>query len=79
MKERYPSALTRITGKNKIIYLFKFSRGNNRTMCEICSKLTIKIPKQQLSSVFIVNFDRISSQVSNVAFEQVNASWGYFY
>ena len=42
------------------IYLFKVSNGNTRTMCEICSKLTIKTP------------ERVT--VSIVDFEQVNAS-----
>ena len=26
-------------------YLFKVSNSNTRKMCEICSKLTIKLPK----------------------------------
>ena len=45
------------------IYLFKVNNGNTRTMCEICSKLTITIPKQnqwRRSGVFIVNFEQIS-------------------
>ena len=29
------------------IYLFKFNSRNTRTSCEICSKLTIKIPKRR--------------------------------
>ena len=29
------------------IYLFKFNNGNVRTMCEVCSKLTIKISERQ--------------------------------
>ena len=39
---------------------------NNRTWCEICSKLTIKIPERRQwrrSSVFIVNFGYISHLV----------------
>ena len=49
--------------------------SNTRKRCEICSKLTIKSP-QQLSTVFIVNFEHISylftpfSTVSTVGFEQ---------
>ena len=27
------------------IYLFKVNNGNTKTMCEICSKLTIKTPE----------------------------------
>ena len=49
--------------------------------CEICSKLTIKPPKQRqwrCFGGFIVNFEHIShlcSSVSIVNFEQVNAGW----
>ena len=31
------------------IYLFKVNYRNIRTMCEICSKLTIKTPERRLS------------------------------
>ena len=44
------------------IYLFKVNNGNNRTMGEICSKLTIKAPERRQprrSSVFTVNFEQI--------------------
>ena len=50
-------------------------------MCEICSKLTIKIPERRQSrrsSIFVVNFEHILhlfSSVSIVDFEQVNVSW----
>ena len=37
------------------IYLLKVSKRNTRTMCEICSKLTIKIPERR-----IYNFEYIS-------------------
>ena len=43
------------------IYLFKVNNGNTRTMCEICSKLTINISKQcywHRFGVFIVNMNR---------------------
>ena len=43
------------------IYLFKVNNGNIRTMCETCSKLTVKTPeRRQLrrSGVF-VNFEQI--------------------
>ena len=43
--------------------LFKISSRNNRTMCEICSKLTRKTPERchwRRSGVFIVNFKQIS-------------------
>ena len=29
------------------LYLFKDNNGNTRTMCEICSKLTIKTPERR--------------------------------
>ena len=29
------------------IYLFKVNNGNTSTMCEICSKLTIKTPERR--------------------------------
>ena len=50
------------------IILFKVRNGNNRTMCEICSKLTLKTPErcyQRFSGVFIVKFDGV---------EQINPS-----
>ena len=45
------------------IYLLKVNNKNIRTMCEICSKLTIKIPERHhwgRSGIFIVNFEHIS-------------------
>ena len=45
------------------IFLFKVNIKNTRTMCEICSKLTIKtLKRRQLRrpSVFIVNFEQVS-------------------
>ena len=45
------------------IYLLKINNKNNRTRCEICSKLTIKTPERRQwrrSRVFIVNFEHIS-------------------
>ena len=44
-------------------YIFKVNNRNTRTRCEICSKLTIKIPERRYwrrSGIFIVNFDHIS-------------------
>ena len=40
-------------------YMFKFINRNTRTRCEICSKLTIKIP----DGIFTVNFEHISHLV----------------
>ena len=45
---------------------FTCSKLNTRTRCEICSKLTLKIPKRRhwrRSGVFIVNFEYISHVV----------------
>ena len=45
------------------IYLLKVNKRNSRTRCEICSKLTIKIPERHhwpRSGIFIVNFEHIS-------------------
>ena len=44
-------------------YMFKVNNRNTGTRCEICSKLTIKIPERcrwRRSSVFAVNFEHIS-------------------
>ena len=45
------------------IYLLKVNNRNIRTMCKICSKLTIKKPELRhlhRSVVFIINFEQIS-------------------
>ena len=45
------------------IYLLKFNNRKTRTMCEICSKLTIKTPERRHcrhSGVFIDSFEHIS-------------------
>ena len=45
------------------IYLVKVNNRNTRTWCEICSKLTMKIPERRqwrCSGIFIVNFEYIS-------------------
>ena len=44
-------------------YMFKVNNRNTRTRCEICSKLTIKIPDRRhwrRSGIFFVNFEHIS-------------------
>ena len=46
------------------IYQLKVNNRIARTKCEICSKLTIKIPERRLTScfsVFIVNFEHINA------------------
>ena len=45
------------------IYLPKVNNRNTWTLCEICSKLTIKTPERHHSphsGIFIVNFEQIS-------------------
>ena len=47
-------------------YMFKVNGQKTRTRCEICSKLTIKIPERRhwrRSGIFIVNFEHISHRV----------------
>ena len=48
------------------IYFFKVNNGNTKTMCEICSKLTMNTPELRQwrrSGVVIVNFEQISNIV----------------
>ena len=48
------------------IYHLKVNNRNTITRCEICSKLTIKIPERRQwrrSGIFIVNFEHISHPV----------------
>ena len=48
------------------IYLLKVSNRNTRASCEICSKLTIKIPERRhwrCSGIFIVYLEHISHLV----------------
>ena len=60
-------------------YLFKVNNKNTTTRREICSKLTVKTPERRQwrrSSVFIVNFEHISTPCFSVYiphFEQVNS------
>ena len=47
-------------------YMFKVNKKIPRARCEICSKLTIKIPERphwRHSGIFIVNFEHISHLV----------------
>ena len=46
--------------------MFKVNNRNTSASCEICSKLTIKIPERRYwrrSGIFIVNFEHISHLV----------------
>ena len=45
------------------IYILKVNNRNTRIRCEICSKLTLKIPEQcqwRRPGIFLVNFEHIS-------------------
>ena len=62
------------------ICLLKVNNRNTKTMCKICSKLTIKMPERRQwrrSGIFIVNFEHFTPCfiVSVVKFEHVIASW----
>ena len=41
------------------IYLFKVNHSNTRTMCEVCSKSTLKKPERRHYGVIVVNFEQI--------------------
>ena len=63
--------------------MLKVNNVNTKTICEICSKLTIKTPDRRhlcRSDIFMVNFEQISHcfGVSIVGFERVNAGWEVF-
>ena len=52
--QRYCKAPTKRIKKNPFgIYLLKVCNGNTRSMCEICSKLTIKTPERRFQ-VFLL-------------------------
>ena len=56
------SCVTNATMSPSGIYLLKVNNRNTRKRCEICSKLTIKIPERRQwrrSGIFIVNFEHI--------------------
>ena len=60
----YERSLTSIIEIPAGIYLLKVNYRKTRTRCEICSKLTIKLPERRhCSGVFIVNFEHISHLV----------------
>ena len=40
-------------------YMFKVNNKNTRTRCEICSKLTTKIPERR-QGIFTANFEHVS-------------------
>ena len=47
------------------IYLLKVNNRNTRTWCEICSKLTIKIPERRQWTP-IVNFEHVTEHMKFV-------------
>ena len=63
-------------------YMFKVNNRNTRTKCEICSKLTIKVPERHQASFWCLycwlwTYFTPYSSVSTVNFEQVNAGWDH--
>ena len=66
------------------MYLLKVKNRNTGTRCELCSKLTIKTPKQRLgvvlSLLLTLNiFHTLFYSFSIVSFEHVNASWVFIF
>ena len=62
------------------IYLSKVKHENSRTICKICSKITVRTPEQRNcrhSGVFNVNFEQIHLLIRcfHCYFVQVYASW----
>ena len=59
------------------IYLIKVNNRNTRIKCEICSRLTIKIPEWRpwRRSLLTLNIFTPCYSVSFVNFEHVNAAW----
>ena len=57
------------------IYLFNVRNGNSKTMCGICSKLTIKITEWRHSDVFVVNLEKISHVVLMFPLLTLNNKW----
>ena len=57
------------------IYLFKVNNRNTRTMHEICSKLTIKIPEQCRSLLLTLSRFHTLFWCFIADFEQVDAGW----
>ena len=57
------------------IYLLKVNNRNTGIRCEICSKLTVKIPERRhwrRSGIFIINFDHVSHRVLLFPFLTLN-------
>ena len=72
--------------KTKWHLLVKINNRNSRKRCGICSKLTIKTPERSQRRRFVLDvllltlniFHTLTSSVTIVDFEQVNASWAVF-
>ena len=65
------------------IYMLKVNNRNTRARCEICWKLTIKIPERRLASFwyiycYIWTYFTPCSSISIVNFEHVIAGWESF-
>ena len=59
------------------IYLFKLNNGNNRTMCEILSKLTIKKPERRLRCRYCKRWTNLThcSSIPIAFFQEIDAVW----
>ena len=57
------------------IYLLKDNKRNTGTRCEICSKLTIKIPVRQWRKAYFTPCSSASFFFLFANFEQENAGW----
>ena len=56
----------KVSVRDALYSLLKVNNRNTRTRCEICSKLTIKMPERfhcRRSDIFIVNFEHITHLV----------------
>ena len=65
-EQRFWKILTVGATYTACIYMFKINKGNTRTMCKMCSKLTIKTLKRRhwrRFAVFIVYFEQVSHMV----------------
>ena len=59
-------------------YMFKVNNRNSRARCEICSKLTIKLPERHYWRHLVpvlFSITRFCSSLSIINFGQLNANW----
>ena len=79
--EKWCFSVSRVDFKNVFLNSHNTNNTNISQMCEICLKLTVKVPEWRhwrRSCIFIFSSEHVSclfSSVSIVDFEQVNVSW----